>query len=108
MSTTAVSRAVEKSVGSILAFYDRQLLAGSGVGDGRILRWQAGHLRASAKRTVGVVRIGVDGREWLSVLKNRVMSVLRVNQCRLGMRIDVGTSANTQSTKENRSIVLRR
>ncbi len=42
------------------------------------------------------MRIGVDGREWLSVLKNRVVSVLRANQCRLGMRIDVGTNANTQ------------
>ncbi len=42
------------------------------------------------------MRIGVDGREWLSVLKNRVVSVLRANQCRLGMRIDVGTNANIQ------------
>lgn len=46
------------------------------------------------------VRIGVDGREWLSVLKNRVVSVLRANQCRLGMRIDVGTNANTHLSKE--------
>lgn len=43
-------------------------------------------------------RVGVDGREWLSVLTNRVMSVLRANQCRLGMRISVGTNANTQVT----------
>lgn len=75
------------------------------------------YLRAPAKRTVGVVRmtvggmrigvggvrmaaggmrIGVGACEWLSVLKNRVVSVLRANQCRLGMRISVGTNTNTQ------------
>lgn len=42
------------------------------------------------------VRISVDGREWLSVLKSRVVSDLRANQCRLGMRIDVETTANIQ------------
>ncbi|MEG6999060.1 hypothetical protein AB2C53_30260, partial [Pseudomonas aeruginosa] len=41
------------------------------------------------------MRIGVDGCEWLSVLKNRVVSILRANQCRLGMRISVGANANT-------------
>ena len=80
-----------------------------------------GYLRAPTKRTVGVVRmtvegmrigvggvrmavggmrIGVGGCEWLSVLKNSVVSILRANQCRLGMRISVGANANTHACAE--------
>lgn len=46
------------------------------------------------------MRIGVGGCEWLSVLKNSVVSILRANQCRLGMRISVGTNANTHVIKQ--------
>lgn len=34
--------------------------------------------------------------DWLAILGSGVVSVLRANQCRLGMRICVGTNANTQ------------
>ena len=44
------------------------------------------------------MRIGVDVCERLSILKNRVVSGLRANQCWLGMRISVGTNANTHNS----------
>lgn len=64
--------------------------------DANRCRWRANGCRRDANRCRGV-RMAVDGCEWLSVLKNRVVSILCANQCRLGMRISVGANANTHS-----------
>lgn len=34
--------------------------------------------------------------DWLAILDSRVVSVLRANLCRLGMRISGGTNASIQ------------
>ena len=76
-----------------------------------VVRMTVGGMRigvGGVRMAAGGMRIGVGACEWLSEDANRcrcvrkavdfekrVVSVLRANQCWLGMRISVGTNANT-------------
>lgn len=85
-----------------------------------VVRMTVGGMRigvGGVRMAAGGMRIGVGACEWLSEDANRcrcvrkavdfekrVVSVLRANQCWLGMRISVGTNANTQGWPDGRGI----
>lgn len=89
-----------------------------------VVRMTVGGMRigvGGVRMAAGGMRIGVGACEWLSEDANRcrcvrkavdfekrVVSVLRANQCWLGMRISVGTNANThlgrKSTRKPKNV----